>query len=223
VLDGKAPSVDSSVPPPPSPSRTHLRPWYLVAAMVLTWFVGVTGLSEGFGIAAFLRVGALPDLATATLHVASTADVQQLVRFETQRALLAHARITFPLAVAEAILSGLLVMVSGLAMGGRRGTRTLALQALAANAVLVIVAYLLTPAIRAASLDGLLRAVDTIALPPQQREFFSNRGIMTWAFRFKLVVVDLGGLALGALALTRARTKTYFEAEARAAEGPDEP
>ena len=37
------------------------------------------------------------------------------------RSLLAHPRIAFPLAVAQVLLSGLLVVASGLAMGGRRG------------------------------------------------------------------------------------------------------
>ncbi len=59
--------------------------------------------------------------------------------------MLANARVTFPLAVGEVILSALLVVASGLAMGGRRGSRSLALQAIAANALLVLAAFVLTP------------------------------------------------------------------------------
>jgi hypothetical protein len=151
------------------------------------------------------------------------ADVLELAGLEALRAMLANARITFPLSVAEAILSGLLVVASGLAMGGRKGSRSLALQALCANALLAIAAFLLTPAVRAAYVDGVLRAVDTVTLPPPQREVLTNVGIIHWAFRIKLVIFDLGALALGALALTRARTKAYFEAMARATEGAEEP
>jgi len=213
--------VDSSVPPPPSPSRTKLRPWYLVAGMVLTWFVGVHGLNIGFSTAAFLRSGTMPDLTSAALHAGTMADVLELAGLQALRAMLDNARVTYPLAVAEVILSGLLVVASGLAMGGRRGARSLALQAIGANALLVLAAFLLTPLVRAAYLQGVLQAVDTVTLPAPQREVLTNPGVIQWAWRIKLVVFDLGTLGLGALALTRARTRTYFEAVARATERPE--
>jgi hypothetical protein len=190
--------------------------------MVLTWLIGVRGLNDGITIAAFLRGGTLPDLTTPA-QVTTSAEVQQMVAFETMRALFAHSRVTFPLAVAEVLLSGLLVVASGLAMGGRRGSRGLALQAIGANALLVVATFLLTPAVRAASVDGLLRAMDLMVLPPGQRAWFTNRGVLEGLFRVKLVVVDLGTLALGVLALTRPRTKTFFEAVARATETTEEP
>ncbi len=62
-----------------------------------------------------------------------------------------------------------------------------------------------------------------VSLPAPQREALTNPRVMLWAWRIKLVLFDLGTLALGALALTRARTKTYFEAVARATESPEEP
>jgi hypothetical protein len=191
--------------------------------MVLTWFVGVQGLNTGFTTAAFLHAGTVPDVATAAQHAGTMADVQQIAALEALRAMLMYARVTFPLAVAEAILSGLLVVASGLAMGGRRGARSLALQAIGANALLAVTAFALTPSVRAVYIDGIMRAVDTVSLPEPQREMFTNARFIHWLLRIKLVVVDLGTLALGALALTRGRTKTYFEAVARAAESADEP
>jgi hypothetical protein len=214
--------VDSSVPPPPAPSR-KLRPWYLVAAMVLTWFVGVHGLNLGFSYAAFLRAGTMPDPSTVGLHAGTVADVLEFAGLQALRAMLANGRVTFPLAVAGIILSGLLVVASGLAMGGRKGARSLALQALGANAILVIATFVLTPQMRAAYVDGVLRAVDTVTLPPPQREVLVSPGFLQWVWRVKLVVFDLGTLAVGALALTRARTKTYFDAVARATPGTEEP
>ena len=68
--------MDSSVPPPPA--RAKLRPWYLVAAMVLTWFVGVHGLNLGFSYASFLRSGTMPDMKTAAQHAGTMADVLEL-------------------------------------------------------------------------------------------------------------------------------------------------
>lgn len=191
--------------------------------MVLTWIVGVTGLNAGFSRASLLRAGTMPDMTSAALHAGTMADVLEYAGLQAVRAMVANARVTFPLAVGEVLLSGLLVVASGLAMGGRRGSRSLALQAIGANALLVLAAFLLTPLVRAAYLEGVLHAVDTVTLPPPQREVLTNPGIIKWAWRIKLVVFDLGTLALGALALTRARTKTYFEAVARATESPEEP
>jgi hypothetical protein len=191
--------------------------------MVLTWFVGVHGLNIGFSTAAFLRAGTMPDMTSAALHAGTMADVLEYAGLQALRAMVANARVTYPLAVGEVILSGLLVVASGLAMGGRRGSRALALQAIGANALLVLAAFLLTPLIRAAYIEGVLHAVDTVTLPPPQRDVLTNPGFLRWIWRIKLVLFDLGTLALGALALTRARTKTYFEAVARATESPEEP
>jgi hypothetical protein len=215
--------VDSSVPPPPSPAEHKLRPWYLIAAMVLTWFVGVLGMNEGFTIAAFLRGGTIPGSAGVSASAWTMADLKQIAALEQMRALLAYARLTFPLAVAETLLSALLVVASGLAMGGRRGARSLALQAIGANALLAALAFALTPAVRAAYIDGVLHAVEAVALPAADRALLVNPRAIQWLLRLKFVVYDLGSLALGALALTRARTKTYFDATARAAESADEP
>jgi hypothetical protein len=215
--------VDSSVPPPPPRSRNKLRPWYLVAAMVLTWFIGVHGLNNGFSTADFLRKGTLPDSSTAALHAGTMADVLELAGLSAQGAMLSHARTIFPLSVAEVILSGFLVVASGLAMSGRRGARSLALQAIVANALWLIAWFVLTPMLRAAYLEGFLRAMDTVTLAPEQRAALANPGYLLWAWRIKLIVFDLGLLGLGALALTRTRTRTYFAAVARAAETTEEP
>jgi hypothetical protein len=130
--------------------------------------------------------------------------------------------VTFPLAVGEVLLSGLLVVASGLAMGGRRGARSLALQAILANALLAVAAFKLTPFLRAAWIDGVLKATAAVELPPQQREIYARADFWQFFLGMKLVMIDLGTLALGALALTRSRTKIYFEAAARAAEQAEE-
>jgi hypothetical protein len=190
--------------------------------MVLTWFAGVHGLNTGFSTASFLRSGTIPDLATAVQRTGTMAEVLESAGIQALQAMLAHSRVTFPLSVAEVILSGLLVIASGLAMGGRRGARGLALQAIAANAALAILAFALTPFVRTAYIDGVLKVAAGLTLPAPQREVLSDAGLIQWAFRIKLAVFDLGVLALGALALTRGRTKQYFEAMARAADRAEE-
>jgi hypothetical protein len=218
--------VDSSVPPPPSPSGHTLRPWYLVAAMVLTWFTGVHGLTTGCAYAMYLRDGTVPDVATAANNARgawNTSDFTALRDAAELLAMQASARVSFPLAIAAVLLSGLLVVASGLAMGGRRGARALALQALAANAALLLVTYVLTRNVRGAWIDALMRAADAMPGEASQRPWFLMPGMPLWLARIKLAIFDLGPLLIGALALTSARTKTYFEDAARAAEAPEEP
>jgi hypothetical protein len=190
--------------------------------MVLTWFMGVHGMNIAFGTAARLRAGTMPDIGAIALQVSTMADVVEYSALCGLRATLDHPRITFPLAAGELILSGLLVVASGLAMGGRRGARNLALQAILANAVLAAVGFALTPFIRSAIIDGMMRALDSISLPAAQHEALAHATFYQWGLRLQLVF-HLGALALGALALTRARTKTFFDAVARATDSPDAP
>jgi hypothetical protein len=188
--------------------------------MVMTWFIGVNGMNIAFSTAARLRTGTEPDLSALAREISTMADVVEYGALCGLRATFDHARVMFPLAVGELILSGLLVVASGLAMGGRRGSRALALQAILANAVLAAVAFALTPFIRSARIDGMLHALDALALPPEQREALAHATVYQWGLRLQLVF-HLGALALGALALTRDRTKTFFEAVARATDNAD--
>jgi hypothetical protein len=214
--------VDSSIPPPPSRSRHALRPWYLVAAMMLTWFVGVNGLMFAYKMAAFLHGGIFPSVGAAAQHTQNPGDIMEFAALSALQAVAWSQRVTFPLSIAWALLSGLLVVSSGLAMGGRRGSRTLALQALAANALFVALAYALTQNVRAAWVGAVLDAVATLPLDRPEHDAFGSSSRLWWSARLGLVG-GLAPLALGALALTRARTKTYFEAVARMTESTEEP
>jgi len=194
--------------------------------MALTWFAGVHGLTTGCANAVYLRDGALPDVTSAAQNARGGWDLVDLVallRAVELQAMRLDARVTFPLAVAEALLACLLIVASGLAMTGRRGARSLALQAILANALLAGVAYAATRGVRAAWIEALMRTAATLPLGAPQRDAFGNASFFWWAARIKLVIFDLGALTLGALALTRARTKTYFDAMARVIEGPEEP
>jgi len=181
--------------------------------MVMTWFSGVFGLSSGFWIASSLRSGTLPDLASAVQHAGTIEDVLESARLHVRFAMMEHARVMFPLSVAQVILSALLVIASGLAMGGRRGSRGLALQAVVSNAGLAVLTFALTPFLRAASAAGALKVSAGVALAPVQQLLLTSAGI-EWVQRGRLAM-EVGVLALGALALTRARTKHWFEAVAR--------
>jgi len=191
--------------------------------MVLTWFAGVRGLTTGCANAMFLREGRLPDLKAAVGAAQGGLDFAALVRAAELQAMLAHVKVTFPLAVAEAMLGGLLVIASGLAMGGRRGARGLALQAILANALLCVAAFVLTRGVRAGWIDVVMTTAASLPITSPQRAAFSNPEALWWAARLKLIIVDLGPFLLATLALTRARTRTFFDAMAHAADSAEDP
>lgn len=219
--------MDSSIPPPPSFSRQRkLRPWYLVPAMVLTWCYGMNGLMTGCANVSFLREGTVPDVAEALQRAQGATDPSELVnlgRAVWLQSMHELGRVTFPINIAQVLLSAMLVFASGLAMSSRKGARSLVLQALVANAVLSAVAYGLTEGVRAACIDTMVRAAQTLPLDLPNRAAFSRPDWLWLGFRIKLVAFELGTLALGAFALTRGRTRVYFEAMAKAAEGAEEP
>jgi hypothetical protein len=147
------------------------------------------------------------------------------------RAISEQQHVTFPLQVAKLLLSGLLVVASGLAMRGRKGARALALQVLAANAMLALADYVLTRSIRSAWIEAVAQTGEMLPALPAQSGASSEQAFWTWTTRRPLLwwsariwfVLDLGALVLAAIALTRAKTKVFFDAVARATEQAEEP
>lgn len=222
--------VAGSLPPLPSTTSgpRRLRPWYLVAMMVLTWFVGVHGLATGCTAMGFLKYGNLPDMGEVTRQAKEGDDPVQymvMVSEAAQLRAMAEARqVTFPLSAAKVLLGGLLLVASGLAMAGRPGARALALQALAANAVLAAIEYGLTRSVRGVWIEDVVRAGALIPRLPPEQAFILSRTFWWWIERVRFALVDVGIFTLAAVALTRPRTKTFFDAVAAAADRPtDEP
>ena len=217
--------MDSFSPAPHVPSGQATRPWYLVAAMITTWLIGFHGVTTAYNTAAFLRSGTLPDVASALarVHGGDVMDFAAFFQAVQLEAVSAASATTFPLAVAKALLSAVLVIASGLAMGGRRGARVFALQALLANAALTVLEYLLTRGVRTAWIDALVRAAQTLPDMMPDREAYTNKDVLLWVARLQVLFLNLFGLALGVLVLTRKRTKTYFDAVARLSQHTDNP
>jgi hypothetical protein len=212
-----------------------LRPWYLVASMVLVWLIGVHSLTDAFTTLLYLREGHLPDvdammraLPESERPIEALGLLQEGARL---RALGEAMNLAFPLTVAKLVLSGLLVIASGMAMSGRPGARGLALQAILANVVLAVTSFVLLRGVRYGWLDAVMRVGEVLprlpasASPQQQQawELVIGRSLWLWLARIRLVLVDVGLLALAALALTRTRTKAFFEAVRRASERAEEP
>jgi hypothetical protein len=131
--------------------------------------------------------------------------------------------VTFPLNAAKLLLSGLLIVASGLAMAGRPGTRPLALQVVLANAALAIVDYALTRTVRSAWIDAAARAGAMLPQALPQRDMMMDHATWWWLERIRFVFFELGAFVLAALSLRSRRTKAYFDAVAEAAESAEDP
>lgn len=193
--------------------------------MVLTWCVGVRGLMAGCSSVAYLRGSTVPDIATAQRNAEVAGDVQEFVALfnaVTLDAMHRMERVMLPLSLAQALLAVMLVIASGLTMGSRPGGRRLAIQALAANAILTVVTYVLTRDVRATAIDAVINAFQTLSPDLPQRAVLPSRQMLWWGGRI-IAAGEIGTLALAAFALTRARTRTYFDAVARAASSAEEP
>lgn len=193
--------------------------------MVLTWCVGVRGLMAGCSSVAYLRGSTVPDIATARRNAEVAGDVPEFVALfnaVTLDAMHRIERVMLPLSLAQALLAVVLVIASGLTMGSRPGGRRLAIQALAANAILTVVSYVLTRDVRATAIDAVIDAFQTLSPDLPQRAMLPSRQMLWWFGRI-IAAGEIGTLALAAFALTRARTRTYFDAVARAASSAEEP
>lgn len=192
--------------------------------MALTWFIGVQGVAAGYTVITHLREGSVPDVASVTKQSGDQPlHMLQVREMAKQQADADSRNITFPLGVAKLLLSGLLVIASGLAMTGRPGARTLALQALAANLMLAGIDYSLTRNVRAAWIESSVRVFESIPNPLPEQAVLMDRAVWWWFERSRFALFDIGILGVASLALLRERTKLYFRAVADAAETSEEP
>jgi hypothetical protein len=225
VLSPRDALVDSERPLPPTHERPITRPFYLVAAMVLLWILGVETLLQAGSTAVRLREGGLDDVAMVARSGAGDPQsviVQVLVAARLS-VLGAMPHLAFPLSVAKALLAGVLVMASTLVLVGRPSSRGFALQALGANAAFAILEYVLLRHARGQWIEVAARAAAVIqdpALPASPVEYTRFIGFMIE--RGRLVLFELGIPFLAAVALTRPKTKTYFAEVAAAAASAEE-
>lgn len=217
--------MDSERPAPPAQERHVPRPFYLVAAMVLLWILGVETLLQAGTTAIKLREGGLDDV--ANIARSGGGDTQNLivqVLMTARLSVLATIpHLAFPLSVARALLAGSLVLASTMVLVGRPSSRSFALQSLGANAAFAVLEYVLLRHARVAWIDlaaGAASIIHDPALPVSPAEYTHFVGFMIE--RGRLVLFELGIPFLAAIALTRPRTKLYFAEAAAAAESAEE-
>lgn len=222
-----------SNPPPPAPlgsdpprsrpprpgEAARRRPWFLLAALIVTWVAGASGATTGCTTIMFLREGTVVDVGAVAAEAAeneqATQAVATLIAAARMQATAELSHRTFPLNVAKMLLGVLLVIASGMAMAGRPNSRKLAMQAVAATVVLAIAEYALTYPIRAAWVDAVARAAGSLRLPPAEREALANRDLCFWVERVRFGVLDVGVLSAAFAVLRHPRSVAFFDAMAQ--------
>ena len=189
--------------------------------MCITWVIGVFGATSGCSELGYLRGSQdMPDeisrgVEEATHPLWRMELIRQRARLEALADM--HER-AFPLGAAHLLLSILLVIVSGSAL-------TLAIQAVMANVALSVLTFALLEPVREQSAQVV--AVDAVEHGPgpvtgmdddQSVAFYRQQQIDNERFRLGL---ELLVFSLAALALTRRRTKDYFDAVAASLPDPD--
>lgn len=204
----------------------RLRPWFLVAAMVLTWLAGVRGATSGCVTVLFLREGAMPDDVAALEHArAAPNPTEGLSEFFPTAQLRAFAELgstMMPLSIAKMLLAMMLVFASAMVMSGRQNARSFALQALFANAAFAIVAYVLMRPVRDHWIGAMVRAGAELGVPRTLPDgLVGDPRFWYWLERIELGVFELGVFAIGALAILAKRSKVFLDEAARAGPAPE--
>lgn len=219
----------SSPPSPPCEPRSSgsvpagplKKPRYLLVALIMALVFGAGCWTEGCSRLAFYR-GERDQAQALNASIKSDADrtrAEELYRRFTEIADGAHAR-AIPMAAATFVLGAALLALAARGLAGKTNTRSPLVQVIVAQAAVVILSYFVTRDVRNAELDWeiertLIHQQET--LPPDQYEqvvpmMRSMRavGVPGW-----LIVRTLAS-ALIVLALTRQRSRAFFEAASSA-------
>jgi len=191
----------------PKPRPKLSRPAYLVVSLIVVWCLGVGGVMNGCDTLQFYRQTTHPNPELDSKMdpmLRSSMEAQHEARVEARNA---NHRRMIPLAAADVLLSGLLIVACARALSGRPRSHLLALQAIFANILYAIVDFFVAAPIREAIITA------GVAHPPSPMPGITPdqlAGVYAWVFRF-LLVVHVAVLGLAAFALTRPRVLSLFQ------------
>jgi hypothetical protein len=219
----------SSIPPPSSSqgdrdradgSTKVSRPRYLVVALVGALVFGAGCWTEGCGRLAFYRGdpehGIVMNDGIKDEGDRTRAD--QLYRRFVEVADASRSR-SIPLAAATFVLGAALLALAARGLAGRSNTRSALMQVVAAQAVVVCITYFATPSVRNAELDWqlesqLMKQKPTLRPEEYSTAIMTSRWMKSWVPPGWLIVRTLAS-ALIVVALTRQRSREFFEAAGR--------
>lgn len=184
--------------------------------MFLAWFVGVSGMSNGWTTVSVLRSGPIPDVQQVTEQAKGAEDPMQGLVEVLHAARLEAANelhdTAFPLAVARLVLGALLIVMCAMAISGRASARNFALQAIIAYALFCVVDYVLSAPLRELWVARVSIAARELPLDAPEHQMLREPDFFNWIEGVRLVVLQLGSLGCAAVALFARSTRLFFEA-----------
>jgi hypothetical protein len=210
--------MGSSPPRRDEGARPRKRPWYLVLALIGSWIFGASGFIDGCSTLAFYKT---PTVDAADYVQGVKGDGERIAATATAERYItamhtAKERV-FPLGIAALLLGGAMVAFSARAMSGRPGARSGLIQVVTVQAALVVATHFITPDIRAArtDLEGAVVSAQLRESGQEQEIIDQSLALYPKIVRFRssvwLVFRSLGATMI-LLALTRSRTRLFFEA-----------
>ncbi len=194
--------MGNSLPPPKSRSLKPRRPWYLNVSLALAWISGAIAILMASIALSVLDYPA--DLLSLEFDKKTdlTADqrARQKASFEAySEALKAARRRVMPLAVAELLLGGGMVLFAQRAAVGRSWARSALIQLTVAHVALTVVEWVLTPDLRKPQndLQLALNNMEAQDIPDGASKLFS-------------VVLWVGAGAVTVLGLTVRGSRTFY-------------
>lgn len=197
-------------------SEVARKPWYLVLALLVCSGLGACGSTSGWGTIELFR-GAQGDSHVADFTREDDRKAVQLSFDRMMTAMDAERPRGFPLAAAELVLGAAMFIFAAAAMTGRGGARRALVQITFAQAVLVLVAYFLTPKTRFAQLDWAVAQEAGKLLEAGQTQAQVDRTlpavhVLYHGLWIAQLAVRSVVAALVMFALTRPRARAYYEA-----------
>ena len=212
----RAGMAESTPPPDPRVGLVVKRPWYLVLALSLALFLGATSTMQGCQTFAVYQGALTSDPLVESIPTEiGRKTVEASFQHYIEVVYAAKDRL-FPLSVAGWVLGIALMAFTLRALAGSRVARGYLLQVLAAKGVLMVAEFWLTRDVARAEVEHALTRQtalfpDAASTPaPFDPVRFLVFALGAW------LVVKLAGVVAMLLALTRQRTKAFYDAVALA-------
>jgi hypothetical protein len=214
----------TSIPPPSEDARARKRPWYLVVALVLVSLTGVTAAADGCGMVGYYR-GTLP-LVDQPIGDGVTDEDRQMIQaaaLQVETAREQDRHILFPLAAGGLVLGMAMFAFATAAMAGRDGARRAVTQLVAVRAVMLCVEFATTKRereaeqeLRRAHLVADIHATHNVQAEQVIAQSDASLKRLGPSLAVGGVVVRILAFGLVVLALTRQRTRQFYEAAGEA-------
>jgi hypothetical protein len=175
------------------PSSPPKRPAFLGVALTVAWFLGLTTVQEGYVALRLVR----DPLSVDSLGLPNGM-AEALVEGVMQ-----HGSTALPIALAQFLLGGLLVVVSAGLLFGARIPRQFAVQVVSVNLAFAAFAYYMNEPMR----RGIINAL--VSIQPGELTGRLERDTYVWGFRVGLGL-HLMSLGLSAWALTRPSVREFL-------------